>query len=122
MGNSLGARVAALASVLKSSLNPGSAHTNGDRDIIAPRAAHSGSKPTRTGYAWVNGLRMYYEVHGEGGVSPIMLLHGGGSTITTSFGRVLPLLLATHPRVIAVEFQAHGHTRDVDREFTFEQD
>jgi len=85
-------------------------------------ASRVSSAPTRTGYAWVNGCRMYYEVHGEGGEVPLVLLHGGGSTIYTSFGRILPLLRETHPRVIAVELQAHGHTRDVDRAFTFEQD
>ena len=77
------------------------------------------TKP-RTGYAEVNGLRMYYELHGEGG-TPLVLIHGGGSTIGTNFGRVLPLLSRTR-RVIAVEVQAHGHTRDIDRPFTFEQD
>lgn len=74
----------------------------------------------RTGYATVNGLRMYYELHGAGG-TPLVLIHGGGSTIGTNFGRVLPLLARTR-RVIAVEVQAHGHTRDIDRPFTFEQD
>jgi pimeloyl-ACP methyl ester carboxylesterase len=76
--------------------------------------------PVKTGYALVNGLRMYYELHGEGG-TPLVLIHGGGSTIGTNFGRVLPLL-ARSRRVIAVEVQAHGHTRDIDRPFTFEQD
>jgi pimeloyl-ACP methyl ester carboxylesterase len=74
----------------------------------------------RSGYAQVNGLRMYYELHGAGG-TPLVLIHGGGSTIGTNFGRVLPLLSRTR-RVIAVEVQAHGHTRDIDRPFTFEQD
>jgi pimeloyl-ACP methyl ester carboxylesterase len=78
------------------------------------------SKPIRTGYANVHGLRMYYELHGTEGF-PLVLVHGGGSTITTTFGRVLPLLARTH-RVIAVEVQAHGHTRDIDRPFTFTQD
>ncbi|MFL5493941.1 MAG: alpha/beta fold hydrolase [Gemmatimonadales bacterium] len=77
-------------------------------------------KPARAGYAAVNGLRMYYEIHGTGG-TPLVLVHGGGSTIGTSFGRVLPLLRRSR-QVIAVEVQAHGHTRDVDRPFTFEQD
>jgi pimeloyl-ACP methyl ester carboxylesterase len=74
----------------------------------------------RSGYARVNGLDMYYELHGAGG-TPLVLIHGGGSTIGTNFGRVLPLL-ARSRRVIAVEVQAHGHTCDIDRPFTFEQD
>lgn len=37
-------------------------------------------KPT-TGYAPVNGLKMYYEVHGKG--EPVVLLHGAFMTITT---------------------------------------
>ena len=78
------------------------------------------STPIHAGYATVNGLRMYYEQHGAEGF-PLVLVHGGGSTITTTFGRILPLLARTH-RVIAVEVQAHGHTRDIDRPFTFTQD
>ena len=85
-----------------------------------PRAAHRASGPPKSGYADVNGLHMYYELHGAGG-TPLVLIHGGGSTIGTNFGRVLPLLSRTR-RVIAVEVQAHGHTRDIDRPFTFEQD
>jgi pimeloyl-ACP methyl ester carboxylesterase len=73
--------------------------------------------PTETGYAPVNGLQMYYEIHGTGGV-PLVLLHGGLSGIGTSFGTVLPLL-AQHRRVVAVEFQAHGHTADIDRPLSF---
>jgi pimeloyl-ACP methyl ester carboxylesterase len=72
-----------------------------------------------TGYQSVNGLQMYYEIHGEG--SPLVLIHGGGSTIQTTFGKMLPLL-AQHRQVIAVELQAHGHTADIDRPLTFEQD
>jgi pimeloyl-ACP methyl ester carboxylesterase len=63
---------------------------------------------------------MYYEVHGEGG-HPVILIHGGGSTIESNWSRVLPLL-AAHRKVIAVELQAHGRTADVDRPETFEQD
>jgi pimeloyl-ACP methyl ester carboxylesterase len=85
--------------------------------ITNPAASQT---PPRTGYATVNGLRMYYELHGDGG-TPLVLIHGGGSTIGTNFGRLLPLL-ARSRRVIAVEVQAHGHTRDIDRPFTFEQD
>jgi pimeloyl-ACP methyl ester carboxylesterase len=70
-------------------------------------------------YANVNGLKMYYEVHGDG--FPLVLIHGGGSTIGTTFGRILPELAKSH-RVIAVELQAHGHTADIDRPLSFEQD
>jgi pimeloyl-ACP methyl ester carboxylesterase len=70
-------------------------------------------------YADVNGLKMYYEVHGNG--FPLVLIHGGGSTIGTSFGRILFTLAKTH-KVIAVEMQAHGHTADIDRPLSFEQD
>ena len=70
-------------------------------------------------YAAVNGLQLYYEIHGTG--MPLVLLHGGGSTIETTYGRVLPSL-AKHHKVIAIELQAHGHTADIDRPMTFEQD
>ena len=72
------------------------------------------------GYAPVNGLRMYYEIHGKGG-RPLVLLHGGGSTIQTSFARLLPALSRTR-QVIAFEQQGHGHTADGEgRPFSFEQ-
>src|SRR5262245_58417311 len=70
-------------------------------------------------FAEVNGLKMYYEIHGSG--SPLVLLHGGGSTIESTFGRILPELARAH-QVIAVELQAHGHTLDIDRPLSFEQD
>ena len=72
-----------------------------------------------SGYAPINGLQMYYEIHGEG--QPLVLIHGGGSTIGTSFGRIIPEL-AKHRQVIAVELQAHGRTTDRDSPESFEQD
>ena len=75
------------------------------------------------GYAPVNGLKMYYEIHGEAQrqVPPLVLLHGGGSTIDTTFGKVLPSLAKTR-QVIAFEQQGHGRTADIaDRPFSFEQ-
>ena len=72
-----------------------------------------------SGYAPVNGLKMYYEIYGSG--SPLVLVHGGGSTIQTSFGNILPLLAQDY-KVIAVELQAHGHTADRDSPESFEQD
>ncbi|MEJ3653382.1 alpha/beta hydrolase [Actinomycetes bacterium KLBMP 9759] len=70
------------------------------------------------GYANVNGLRMYYEIHGNGG-TPLVLLHGGVLTIDLTFGAMLPALAANR-QVIAVELQAHGHTADIDRDITLD--
>lgn len=70
-------------------------------------------------YADVNGIKMYYEMHGAG--HPLVLIHGGGSTINSNFGRILPILAKTH-RVIAVEMQAHGRTSDRGVPETFIQD
>src|ERR1700753_126671 len=72
-----------------------------------------------SGYATIGKLHMYYEIHGKG--FPLVLIHGGGSTIGTSFGNVLHTF-AQNRMVIAVELQAHGHTRDIDRPVTFHQD
>ena len=80
--------------------------------------ASSMAAPVQTGYAPVNGLQMYYEIHGRTG-EPLVLIHGGGSTIESNWARVLPLLAKAH-RVIAIEEQGHGHTKAIDRPFTFE--
>lgn len=63
---------------------------------------------------------MYYEIHGNGAM-PLVLIHGGGSTIETSFGNILPLL-SGYFKVIAIELQAHGRTSDRDAAESFEQD
>ena len=84
--------------------------------LAAPAAS------VQRGYASVNGLQLYYEIHGKpakDGV-PLVLLHGGGSTIETSFAKLIPLVSKTR-QVIAFEQQGHGHTADVDRPFSFEQ-
>lgn len=85
-------------------------------------AIMTSAAPLETGYAPVNGLRLYYEIHGAAktGQPPLVLLHGGGDTIETSFGHVLPAL-AQNRQVIALEQQGYGHTADVDRPFSFEQ-
>jgi pimeloyl-ACP methyl ester carboxylesterase len=88
--------------------------------------AHSGSGETAvtersgvgTGYAPVNGLEMYYEIHGSSGTgTPLLLLHGGLFNIDLQFGEVLPGL-AQGRQVIAADFQAHGRTGDIDRPLT----
>lgn len=71
----------------------------------------------QSGYAPVNGLELYYEVHGAG--DPLVLLHGGFGTIDLMFGGLIPEL-AKSRRVIAVELQGHGHTADIDRAIRYE--
>jgi pimeloyl-ACP methyl ester carboxylesterase len=78
----------------------------------------SNNNPPSTGdYAEVNGLRMYYEVHGTG--QPLVVLHGAFMTIG-AMGAFVPEL-AEARQVVAVESQGHGHTADVDRPFSYEQ-
>ena len=70
----------------------------------------------KTGYAPVNGLNLYYEIHGTG--EPLILLHGGlGST--GMFDAILPSL-AENRQVIAVDLQAHGRTANIDRPLSYE--
>lgn len=74
-------------------------------------------KPTDSGYADVNGLKMYYEVYGEG--KPIVLLHGSYMNIPLNWSDIIPLL-AKDRKVIVAEMQAHGRTKDIPREFSYE--
>ena len=83
--------------------------------VIAASAAEQG----HGGYADVNGIRMYYETYGPERGVPLVLLHGGGSTIDVTWGRILPFL-ARDRRVIAVEEQAHGRTTDRSAPVRFE--
>lgn len=75
------------------------------------------NKESRSGYVLVNGLNMYYEIHGHG--QPLVLLHGAFSAIGTSFGKLLPAL-AKNRQVIAFELQGHGRTADIGRPLTLE--
>lgn len=93
----------ALATICAASVITGSA-TAQSLDTMAP---------TNTGYLPVNGLEMYHEVYGSGGI-PLVLIHGAFSAIGTSFGEILPHL----PRdrtIVALEMQGHGRTADIDR-------
>jgi pimeloyl-ACP methyl ester carboxylesterase len=73
--------------------------------------------PGASGYASVNGLNMYYEIHGTG--QPLVVLHGAYMTIGT-MGQIVPELAKTR-QVIATELQGHGHTADIDRPLSYEQ-
>ena len=71
-----------------------------------------------TGYAPVNGLKMYYEIHGKG--EPVVLLHGSFMTLTNFNWPEMIATLAKSRRVIAVEMQGHGRTADIDRDFSYD--
>ncbi|MGY4536133.1 pimeloyl-ACP methyl ester carboxylesterase [Mucilaginibacter sp. UYNi724] len=73
------------------------------------------SKPTTSGYAPVNGIKVYYEIYGEG--RPIVLLHGAFMTIEGNWGQLIPELSKTR-KVIAIELQGHGHTPYSDRKLS----
>jgi len=77
-------------------------------------------QPT-TGYAPVNGVNMYYEIHGSGSGEPLVLLHGSFMTISGSFNWTGWIgELSKTRKVIAVEMQGHGRTRDINRDFSYE--
>ena len=84
--------------------------------MLVPAVVSAQQKPT-TGYAPVNGLKMYYEVHGSG--DPVVLLHGSFMTITTNWTGWIGELSKTR-KVIAVEMQGHGRTADIKREMSYE--
>ena len=84
--------------------------------MLVPAVVSAQQKPT-TGYAPVNGVKMYYEVHGSG--EPVVLLHGAFMTITNNWTGWIGELSKTR-KVIAIEMQGHGRTADIDREFSSE--
>ena len=75
----------------------------------------SAQQTPTTGYAPVNGLKMYYEVHGSG--DPVVLLHGAFMTITNNWTGWIGELSKTR-KVISLEFQGHGRTADIDRDIS----
>jgi len=75
--------------------------------FIASTSNAQQMKPSESGYAPVNGIKVYYEVYGEG--TPIVLLHGAFMTIAGNWAELIPELSKTR-KVIAIEFQGHGHT------------
>jgi pimeloyl-ACP methyl ester carboxylesterase len=70
-----------------------------------------------SGYAPVNGLKMYYEIHGNG--NPLILLHGSYQNININWGAMIPELSKSR-KVIAIEMQGHGRTNDTKREFSYD--
>jgi len=84
--------------------------------FAASRSNGQQIKSSNSGYAPVNGIKVYYEVYGEG--RPIVLLHGAFMTIETNWGQLIPELSKTR-KVIAIELQGHGHTQFSDRKLSF---
>lgn len=72
-------------------------------------------KPSESGYAPVNGIKVYYEVYGKG--KPIVLLHGAFMTIDLNWGELIPEL-SKNRKVIALELQGHGHTPFSERKLS----
>lgn len=75
--------------------------------FIASSSSGQQIKPSNSGYAPVNGIKVYYEVYGEG--KPLVLLHGAFYTIDMNWGQLIPEL-SKNRKVIAIEMQGHGHS------------
>ena len=91
--------------------------------VVVPIASAQqtiGRRGTGGRYAFVNGLKMYYEVRGPQRGMPIVFLHGAFSNIESDFGKILPTIAKTR-QVVAIEQQGHGRTADIDRPLTYEQ-
>ncbi len=73
------------------------------------------------GFATVHGISMYYEVYERSDKIPLVLIHGGGSTIPSNWATLLPLLMPYY-HVIAMELQAHGRSSDRDAPESFHQE
>lgn len=86
-------------------------------------SAADSALPVQSGYAHSNGIRIYYEVHGSARGTPLVLLPGGGSTIESTYGRILPHF-ASNRRVIAIDEQNHGRSehRSTPERFTDSSD
>lgn len=81
-----------------------------------PATASDPMKPSKSAHADVNGIKLYYEIYGSG--EPLVLIHGGLTTIDEMHGWIDPL--AKTRQVIAVEMQGHGRTEDTDRPMTWQ--
>lgn len=103
--------IVALACQPRQKETPSTAATSKDS------TASKSIKLTDSGYADVNGLKMYYEVYGEG--KPLVLLHGSFMNIPLNWTNIIPMF-AGNRKVIVAEMQAHGRTKDIAREFSYE--
>lgn len=112
-----GFTVAVVVAVM-TSCQPGTKESTNEPTIAEDTVvAARGLQPAESGYADVNGLKMYYEVYGAG--KPIVLIHGSYMNIPMNWTQMIPLL-AKDRKVIVAEMQGHGRTRDIDRDFSYE--
>ncbi|WP_286862610.1 MULTISPECIES: alpha/beta fold hydrolase [Sphingobacterium] len=88
------------------------AQESGRKDSLSGKALQASA----TGYADINGLKMYYEVYGKG--KPLVLLHGSYMTIPLNWSNIIPYF--TDRKVIVAEMQGHGRTRDISRKISYE--
>lgn len=88
------------------------AQESGRKDSLSGKALRASA----TGYADINGLKMYYEVYGKG--KPLVLLHGSYMTIPLNWSNIIPYF--TDRKVIVAEMQGHGRTRDISRKISYE--
>ncbi|WP_343307453.1 alpha/beta hydrolase [Chitinophaga niabensis] len=107
--------IAVVMAVIASCQQPGTKETpkTEPKDSLSTQQL----KPTDSGYADVNGLKLYYEVYGAG--KPIVLLHGSFMNIPMNWAQIIPQF-AKNRKVIVAEMQAHGRTKDIPREFSYE--
>jgi pimeloyl-ACP methyl ester carboxylesterase len=85
--------------------------------MITPVFAQEERAPSASGYAPINGLKMYYEVYGEG--KPLVMIHGSYMNINMNWSQVIPIL-SKERKIIVADMQGHGKTKDTSREFSYE--
>ena len=99
------------------SCQPDSKESRNNSNTLKDTIANQNIQPTESGYADVNGLKLYYEIYGKG--KPIVLIHGSYMTIPLNWAHIIPLF-AKDRKVIVAEMQGHGRTRDISREISYE--
>ena len=97
---------------------PGAALAQDDSTPTAEGTPMTTSTAVDSGYAPVNGLEIYYEIHGSGEGTPLLVLHGSYMTVDAMLPFISPM--AATRQVIAFEAQGHGRTADIDRELNYE--
>jgi pimeloyl-ACP methyl ester carboxylesterase len=107
----------AIVIVVMASCQPRQKENESTSSVSKDTAVSQNIKPDESGYAEVNGLKMYYEVYGKG--KPIVMLHGSFMNIPMNWSHIIPLL-AKDRKVIVAEMQGHGRTRDIPRELSYE--